>query len=173
MDREEPPGGASVLIYLAKSHGFDEAARCIGGILVPPSVWREAVEAGESGGYADVARIRQAEEAGFVRRVGLPDATEALAATIAGQHRLGQGENEVLALGQRTGRAIVDDGRAARVAERLGIEPVSTLFLPVLGRRLGSLGEGEALAFLRRIAVVANARAEAVYVIERFIRGVT
>jgi predicted nucleic acid-binding protein len=173
MEQEELPGDASTLIYLAKSDGFGEATRCVGGILVPPSVWREAVDDGERSGYSDVPRITHAEQAGFLRRVGLRDDIEAVAATIASQHRLGLGESEVLALGYRTGRAIVDDGRAARVAERLGIDPVSTLFLPVLGRRTESLTESDALVFLRRLAVAANARAETVYVIEQFIRGVT
>jgi predicted nucleic acid-binding protein len=172
MEQEGLPGAASALIYLAKSDGYDEASRCVRGMLVPPSVWREAV-AGESGGYPDVARIRLAEQAGSLRRVGLSDPTEAVAATMASQHGLGLGESEVLALGLESGRAIVDDGRAARVAERLGIEPISTLFLPVFGRRNGSLGESEALAFLQRLAIAANARAETVYVIEQFIRGVT
>jgi predicted nucleic acid-binding protein len=172
MEQEDLPGDATTLIYLAKADGFDIAARCVRGILVPPSVWREAVEAGERRGYPDVARIRVAERAGFLRRIALHDAAEALSATIAGQHRLGLGESEVLALAHETMRAIVDDGRAARVAEALGIRPLSTLFLPVFGRQGGSLGEDEALAYVRRLAVAANARAEAVFVIEQFIRGV-
>ncbi|MGH3103777.1 MAG: hypothetical protein ACRDN6_06750 [Gaiellaceae bacterium] len=173
MDQEELPGDASTLIYLAKADVFDEAARCVAKILAPPAVWREAVDDGERSGYPDVARIRQAEHDGFVRRVVLADPIASLAATIARQYGLGLGESEVLALGQAIGRAIVDDGRASKVAAALGMQPVSTLFLPVLGRRSGSLDDREALALLRRLAVAAHARAETVYAIEQFIRGGT
>ena len=172
MEQEELPADATTLIYLAKADGFDLAARCLRGFVVPPAVWGEAVEAGERRGYPDAARIRVAEAAGFLRRIALPDAVEALSATIAAAHRLGLGESEVLALAHEPRRAIVDDGRAARVAESLGIQPLSTLFLPALGRQAGSLGEDEALAYVRSIAIAANARAEAVFVVERFIRGV-
>jgi predicted nucleic acid-binding protein len=173
MDQAELPGDASTLIYLAKVNAFGEAAQCVARILVPPSVWREAVEEGEQAGYSDVTAIRQAETDGFIRRVELSTADRTLAAAIAGQHNLGVGESEVLALGQTIGRAIVDDGRAARTAMALGIQPVSTLFLPVIRQRVGVLDEHAALALLRRLAIVANARASVVYAIERFIRGAT
>ena len=173
MQQKELPGDASTLIYLAKADAFTEARSCIGGILVPPSVWREAVEDAERLSYPDVPRIRQAAEEGFLTRIDLDDATQALAGTIATEHRLGVGESEVLALGREGGRALVDDGRAARVASALGILPVSTLFLPVLGRQGGGLGRTAAIDFLRRLAIVTGARAETVYEIEKFIEEVT
>lgn len=172
MERQELPGDASTLIYLAKADAFTDAPGCIDRILVPPSVWREAVEDGERFSYPDVPRIRVAAEDGFVSRVELDDAAQALAGTIATEHRLGVGESEVLALGRGGGRALVDDGRAARVASALGIVPVSTLFLPVLGCRRG-MGQAAAIDFLRRLAIVTGARAETVFEIERFIEEVT
>lgn len=174
MDSEELPADASTYIYLARADAFAEAARCIAALLAPPSVWREAVDQGEQADYPDVSRIRDAAADGFVKRVELSSSDDALAATIATQHRLGLGESEVLALTQRgVGRAIVDDGRAARAAAALRIQPISTLFLPVFGRRAGAMNEREALGLLGRLAVVSNARAGTVYAIERFIRGVT
>jgi len=172
MKQQELPGDASTLIYLAKADGFTDARSCIDGILVAPSVWREAVEDGERFNYPDVPRIRAAAEDGFVSRVELDEAAQALAGTIATEHRLGVGESEVLALGRGGGRALVDDGRAARVASALGIVPVSTLFLPVLGCRRG-MEQAAASDFLRRLAIVTGARAETVFEIERFIEEVT
>ncbi len=173
MQQEELPGDASTLIYLAKADDFPTAAACIDRILVPPSVWREAVEDAEQLAYPDVPRIRAAAEVGFVSRVELDDEAQQLAGTIASEHRLGVGESEVLALGRDTGRALLDDGRAARVAPTLGVEPVSTLFLPVLGCAGGGLDRKTAIAFLRRLAIVTGARAETVYEIEAFIDEVS
>lgn len=167
---EELPGDASTLIYLAKADAFDAASSCISSILVPPAVWREAVEAGERLAYPDVPRIREAEANGWLRRIDLDDEDQSLAGTIAVEHRLGSGESEVLAVGQTTGRALVDEGRAARAARALGIVPVSTLFLPVLGNRSGHLDETSALVLLRKLAIVTGARAEAVFAIEEHLR---
>ena len=173
MQQKELPGDASTLIYLAKADAFTDARNCVDGILVPPSVWREAVEDAERFSYPDVPRIRQAAEDGFLTRIELDDAAQALAGTIATEHRLGVGESEVLAVAREDGRALLDDGRAARVASALGIIAVSTLFLPVLGRRDGALDRAAAIGFLRRLAIVTGARADTVYEIEKFIEEVT
>ena len=166
---EELPTDASCLIYLARIDGFQRAARCLDGLVVGPAVWREAVDDGEQYGYDDVYRIRHAEQDRFIRRVALDDVVSAVAGTLATAWRLGQGESETLALGRDVGRAVVDDGRATRVATAIGIEPVSTLFLPVLGALRG-LERDEAIRFLRELAVVMSARAEAVFAVEEFIR---
>ena len=172
MEKEELPGDASTLTYLAKADAFRDAARCLEAILVAPAVWREAVEDAERLGYPDPAHIRQAAEDGFVRCVELNGEEQALAGWIATEHRLGVGESEALALGRGAGRALLDDGRATRVAATLGVEPVSTLFLPALGCVHGSLDRSAAVAFLRRLAIVTGARAEAIYEIEAFIHEV-
>jgi hypothetical protein len=171
MQSEELPGDASTLIYLAKADVFETAAFCVGAILAPPGVWRESVEAGERLGYPDVPRIRDAANAGFLKRVGLSPAESGLAAAIASQHRLGTGESEVLALAHPAGRALVDEGRASRVARALGIVPISSLFLPVVGFEEGRLDRTDAVGLLRRLAVVAGARAEAVFEIEKHLSG--
>jgi predicted nucleic acid-binding protein len=167
---DEVPGDASTLIYLAKADAFEAAASCVPTILVSPGVWRESVEAGEELGYPDVPRIRTAEATGSVRRVELSTIEAAAAGTIASHHRLGLGESEVLALARTGRRALVDEGRAARAARALGIVPISTLFLPVLGRRRGELGASGAIELLRRLAIVTGARAEVVFAIEEALR---
>lgn len=170
MVSQELPGDASTLIYLAKANAFDEARACLDAILVPPAVWRESVEAGERIGAPEVGRIKEAVEAGFLRRVELREDVEEIANRIAAEHRLGPGESEVLALASGRCRAIVDEGRAARVARSLGITAVSTLFLPVLGRQRGGLAAEDAVRLLHRLAVVAGARADAVLMIEMYLR---
>ena len=170
MTQEGIPGDASTLIYLAKADAFEAARRCVGTILVPPSVWREAVDQGERIGAVEVPRIRAAAEGEALRRVELTEREEVLAATIAGVDHLGVGESEVIALSSRGGWAIVDEGRAARVAEARGITVVSTLFLPVVGRRADAFGADEAIELLQRLAVVIGPRAEVVYAIEQQLR---
>jgi predicted nucleic acid-binding protein len=167
------PGDASTLIYLAKADAFTEASRCVSSILVPPSVWREAVQDGERIGAPEVPRIRAAAQQGFLLQVYLSARQQGLAEEIRSEHRLGRGESEVLALASRSGTALVDEGRASRVAAGMGILPVSTLFLPVLGARRGSLEPQQAIALLRRLAVVTRARADAVYAIEERLRRKT
>lgn len=169
MLEEELPADASCLIYLARIDGFPRAERCVDSLVVGAAVWREAVEDGERYGYMDAQRIRRAQERGFVRRVELDAEVTALADSLATTWRLGQGESEALALGRERGRAVVDDGRAARVAVALGIEPVSTLFLPAFGAHRG-LEHEEAIHLARELAVVMSARSEAVFAVEEFIR---
>ncbi len=173
MRREAYPADASSLIYIAKADAFEEIMSCVDGIRVPPGVWHETVDAGEEIGATEVPRIRDAETRGILERVSLDDDQVALAASLASEHRLGRGESEVLALARPGTRAIVDEGRAARVARSLGVTPVSTLFLPVLGRKRGRLGRDEAVALLRRLAIPTGATAEAVYVIEDHLPGDT
>lgn len=170
MKREAYPADASSLIYIAKADAFEEIMSCIEGIDVPPGVWREAVDAGERIGAAEVPRIRDAEARRFLKRLSLDEDQVTLAASIASEHRLGRGESEVLALAQPGLRAIVDEGRAARAARDLGIVVVSTLFLPVLGRERGGLTASEAVALLRRLAVPTGATAAAIYAIEDHLR---
>ena len=170
MRREELPGDASALIYLAKANAFGDARAYVDAILVSPAVWQEAVGAGERIGAPEVGRIKEATNAGLLRRVDLRQDIQQTAHRIAAEHRLGRGESEVLALASGQRRAIVDEGRAARVARVLGITVVSTLFLPVLGRQRGELAAGDAVRLLHRLAVVAGARADVVLTIERHLK---
>lgn len=171
MKAKAIPADASTLIYLAKADAFDEIRHCVHKITVTPGVWHEAVLQGERIGAPEVPRIVEAAKAGGLRRVELSADEQATADAIAAEHRLGRGESEVLALGVRVGRAIVDEGRASRVAEALGVFPLSTLFLPVLGRQGGQLDEDQAVHLLRRLAVVTGAAAEVVFVIEERLRA--
>ena len=161
------PADASTLIYLAKADVFGAARRCVGSIVAPPAVWAEAVEAGQEKGAAEVARIEQAHADGFLQRVELSGDQQAFATRVRNEHRLGRGESEVLALGHACPLVLVDEGRAAKVAQSLEISAISTLFLPVLGTRQGSIRRRAALRLLHELAAVTGARAEAVLRIQQ------
>lgn len=162
---------ASTLIYVAKADAYEEAERCIGTMLVAPSVWGEAVDAGEARGAPEVRRIRRACELGYLEAVGLSSEEHAAADRIAEDQGLGRGESEVVALAlHRTGMAVIDEGRGTRVALAFGLEVASTLFLPLLARRRGSMSAPSAVRLLRRLAEATGARADTVFRIEEEIR---
>jgi predicted nucleic acid-binding protein len=166
------PSDATTLIYLAKADGFVDIATSLAGLLASPAVWREAVIAGEAKNAPEVERIRAAERNGLVQRIDLSASTEALAASIATEHRLGRGESEVLAVATERGSpTVIDEGRAARVAGGLGVRVVSTMFLPVLGFRSQTLTRDDALRLVRRLGVAAGATAEVLLLVEEELIG--
>lgn len=163
---EESPADASTLIYIAKADSFIDVAKCVRRLLIPPAVWREAVVEGERSGAPEVARIHAAEGAGFLERIELSEEEQRQSARVAVENRLGVGESEVLALGQSLGHVVIDEGRASRVARAFGLMALSTLLLPVIGRRSGRLAAADATALLRRLAAVTGARSDVVQRIE-------
>jgi predicted nucleic acid-binding protein len=167
---EDLPADASSLIYLAKADAFDEVALCVRTLQVPPAVWREAVEEGERIGAPEVPRIRAALEVGSLQHVALSAKQFRLAGTIASENRVGSGESEVLAVAAPGARVILDEGRASRVAQNMGLVPLPTLFLPVIGCRAGDLPFDEALDLLRRLAAVTGARTDTTLAIEQELR---
>lgn len=160
MDCISVPADASSLIYLAKADAFREAHSSVGMLLAPPAVWQEAVEAGIDKGIADPQRILSAQSAGWVRATPIGAQREHTARVLARQYRLGRGETQVLAMGKRATRVLIDDLRAVRVAVALGFTPVSTVLLPVLGVRERGLSRQVAMDMLRRLAAVVTLPAQ-------------
>lgn len=154
METAGVPVDASSLIYLAKADAFREAHSSVGVLSAPPAVWREAVEAGIDKGIADPQRILSAQRAGWVRATPIGTQREQAARVLAGQYRLGHGESQVLVMGRRAARVVLDDRRAVRVAVALGYMPVSTVLLPVLGVRERGLSRQVAMDMLKRLAAV-------------------
>lgn len=170
---QEIPADASSLIYLAKADAFELAGRVARPILVPPSVWREAVVAGQEVGASEVPRILVAERQGLLRCVELAESELRLAGTIATQHRLGSGESEVLAITPIGSPAIVDEGRATRVARSRGVVPISTVLLPAVGYMSGDLDLDQASDLLHRVAGAVGLRTDVLLTLERQLRRTT
>jgi predicted nucleic acid-binding protein len=164
---DEIPADASTLIYLAKAGCVDLAARCTGGLLATPGVWREAVDEGERRGAPEVPILRQS---GAIRRVPLDAGHAQRAKQIAVAYRLGVGESEVLSIGADVRFVLVDDARAARVARSIGLSVASTLAVPLIGFRAGMLDAGAATELLDRLAEVTHARADTYLRVQREIR---
>lgn len=164
------PADASTLIYLAKADAVGLAARCIGTLEVPPSAWREAAEARQEKYQQEVGRMRLGEQSGFLRRVPLTERIKRRAGEIAFRYHLGAGESEVLALGDPGSHVILDETRALRVAEELGLAPIRTLRIPLLGVSQGRLSGHAAMDMFHRLAVESNARTEIVVRLEHSLR---
>lgn len=158
---------SSSLIYMAKADAFETVATFVDELIAPPAVWREAVETGERKGFRDAAAIREAERRGWLRRIELGDDDRRVAGDLATRYRLGQGESEVLVAAQTSAGALVDETRATRIAEHLGIRAVATIYLPLLGRKLGALDLVESRELLHRIASVATLGASSLLAIEQ------
>jgi predicted nucleic acid-binding protein len=161
----ERPADASTLIYLAKANGFDLARTAVEALTVPPAVWEEAVVAGRDRGAPDVVGIEEARDTGFLRLAEWSTTLDRDAAAIRDGYQLGLGESQVIALGSKVGAAVIDEGRASRVAESLGIDVISTLLLPVIAVRRGMDGTVAVMA-LRRMASIVGVRADVLVTLE-------
>jgi predicted nucleic acid-binding protein len=145
---------ASALIYLAKCDAFSEATAVLGVLGVPPAVWKEAVEAGESRGLPDAAATRLALEKGWLRRLVVTPAQERAGWALGRTHRLGAGESQVLVMARQGAIALMDDDEAAAVARMMGISVMRTPQIPVYGVRRGVFNVERGLNLLDRIAAV-------------------
>jgi len=170
MERSDALTDASGLIYLAKADALGEARAIVGVMGVTPAVWFEVMAAGRRRGPSDVEILRRALDDGLLRPIELDPAQERAALSLAERFRLGRGESQVLACGRKDDRIVMDDVRAARVARGLGLGPIATAALPVLGVRSQVLGANEALRLLRRLASVMGIRADVLMQLEAAIR---
>lgn len=151
---------ASSVIYLAEADALRDAAVLVGALLVPPAVWREAVEAGERRGQLDQVSIRSARDQGLLHVLELDPEIEKRAIEIKRRRRIGFGESQVLAIAKQGGLVLMDDRRAARVAMSMGVSPARTISLPVLCWRRGLIDSSGALDLLRRLTRVVGVRAD-------------
>ncbi len=163
------PVDASTLIYLAKADGVAAASACFAGLLVPPAVWVEVVDAGAQRGSRDVDRVRAAAETGLVNRHALPAPLLTRSRKLAARFGLGAGESEVLALGTVHGVVLLDEHRAARAGKALGITTIETIVVPALCVYARTLPRQAAIELMHEIARHTFVRAEMLLRVERLI----
>ncbi|MCU0836313.1 MAG: DUF3368 domain-containing protein [Chromatiaceae bacterium] len=119
---------ASPLIFLAKIDGLALLEGCFAEVLVPPAVVAEA-------------RLRLPD---FIRRTELSELGEAFVRGAVGA--LHRGELEAIVLARETTADLVAlDDRGARVrARQLGVMPIGTVGLLLLGHRRGLIDAARA-----------------------------
>lgn len=122
---------SSAFIHLG-AHGRVQLLRDLfGQLLVPPAVWQEVVEAGQS--RAGDAELRQAVQEGWVSIEAPPPST----VLPAGTPPLHPGEVEAirLALSKQDSLLVVDELIGRTVATGLGIKVIGIVGLLVLARQ--------------------------------------
>jgi uncharacterized protein len=122
---------SSPLIFLAAIGQFQLLHEIYGEILVPPAVWRETVAAGA--GRTGAAEVRQAP---WIRHQAPSDQD----VTSLLLEILDSGEAEAIALAMSLGPRIpvvLDDLRARRVAEEIGLVVTGTAGILVQAKGMG------------------------------------
>jgi predicted nucleic acid-binding protein len=146
---------ASPIIYFARLDGLDFLSQVIGPVGIPPTVYRETVEAGRIRGYQDAERIADSIKNGALIRLELDQTEDQLAQNLQRDPRLGPGECETIACAiQRNLRAILHDKRARWKAAEEGVQTihvVDILYLALLNNQLPLAGFKTLLRDLARI----------------------
>ena len=161
---------ASTVIYLAKADALAETHSFVGDLLVPPVVWEEMVDMVEGRGQLDQEKIRSARDAGWLQLLEFGPAVASRAIEIRERRRIGRGESEVIAAARKGSVVLMDDRRAARVARSMGLNPMRTISLPLLGLRHGLIASSDALELLWRLAKIIGERADVVMRLEADMR---
>ena len=169
MDGRGIPADASAVIYLAKAGGLAAASACFGPLIMAPAVWEEVVERGGKRGSADVPLVLEAEKAGHVRKVILSPAQDRRVITQFEEFQLGPGETEMLALASDHGWVLVDDLRATRASQQLGIQSVGTIVVPAVCVQTGVLEPEAGRELLYGIARHTTVRADMLRRVEQMI----
>ncbi len=120
---------SSALVLLARIGQLETLRALAGRVVVPIAVWEEVVVAqADAPGAREVAAQTWIE----VRLVDAAVATPILSV-------LGRGEAEAIALALREPQAtlLLDDGRARKLADRLGLARIGTLGLLTKAKRAG------------------------------------
>jgi len=118
------------LIFYARIGHLELLERLFTEILIPPAVWREVVEAG-----ADRVGSSEVRQANWIHQRPLP--IEEVAVRLAG---LDRGESEALALASSLRPAVpilLDDYRARKVAQAIGLVVIGSAGLLGLAKRAG------------------------------------
>ncbi len=121
---------SSVLIALGTIGRLSLLPAKFGQVHLPPAVWREVVE--EGGGRPASVEIAQADWA-----IQTPLSDAALANSLL--QRLDEGEAEALALTKELAadRVLLDERSARSSAKSMGLVPLGTLGILILGKRNG------------------------------------
>jgi predicted nucleic acid-binding protein len=127
----------SPLVHLSRVGLFSLLEAFYGRLLIPPAVWREAVEEGR--GRVGEAEVRAAVGAGWI---DIRTPTDAPLLRLLKQE-LDDGEAEGIALASEVGAdlIVVDEAPARKSARAAGLRVTGTLGILIRARSEGHLGE--------------------------------
>jgi predicted nucleic acid-binding protein len=123
-----PVSNSSPLIHLARLGKLGYVKQVFPSIVIPPAVRAEAIEAGKSEGYGDVATLERLEAEGWLKTSKLSSKSRDLAMQLSDAVGIGEAEAIALAL-ERKERLLIDDRNGRRTAELYRVETTTTLAL--------------------------------------------
>lgn len=96
-------------------------------IHIPEAVKTETVDRGKAEGFTDAIAIEKAISSGWIK----VDKTKPNAEKLAEEAKIGKGEAEAILLAKQmnTIKLLVDDARARKVAQSLGLKPHGTIYI--------------------------------------------
>ena len=118
---------AGPLIHLAHINKLDLLHALFKEIHIPNAVKTETVDKGKTRGYADAIAIEKAISSGWIKVAqAKPDAEElAREANIS----IGEAEAIILAKQMETTKLLIDDARARKIAQAMGLKPHGTIYV--------------------------------------------
>jgi predicted nucleic acid-binding protein len=135
---------ASPLIILAKANRIRLLPQLYETVAVPPSVWREAVEAGDR--RPETHLLEEASQS-WLRVKGLPSKAVRVSSTLRRATPLGSGEADAIALAEALDTAVLmDDSIAVDVARMRGLTTRWTTSVVLEAHAKGILSAREATA---------------------------
>jgi len=118
---------AGPLIHLARINKLDLLHALFKEIYIPNAVKTETVDRGKNQGYVDAIAIEKAISSGWVKVAQIKPNAENLAkeANIS----IGEAEAIILAKQMETTKLLIDDARARKIAQTLGLKPHGTIYV--------------------------------------------
>ena len=118
---------AGPLIHLARINKLDLLHALFKEIHIPNAVKIETVDKGKTQGYVDAIAIEKAASSGWIKVAQAKPNAEKLAkeANIS----IGEAEAIILAKQMETTKLLIDDARARRIAQTLGLKPHGTIYV--------------------------------------------
>jgi len=115
------------LIHLARINKLNLIHSLFKEIHIPEAVKIETVDKGKTSGYTDAIAIERAISAGWIKITRTKSNTEKLAE----EAKIGKSEAEAILLAKEinTTRLLIDDARARKIAQSLGLKPHGAIYI--------------------------------------------
>lgn len=118
---------AGPLIHLARINKLNLINALFKEIYIPETVKTETVDKGKTQGYVDAITIEKAISSGWIKVVK----TKPNAEKLAEETNISNGEAEAILLAKQmnTTKLLIDDARARKIAQSLGLKPHGTIYI--------------------------------------------
>ena len=118
---------AGPLIHIARINELNLIHNLFKEIYIPEAVKTETVNKGKAKGYTDAITIERAISSGWIKVAS----TKSNAEKLAEEANISRGEAEAILLAKEknTTKLLMDDARARKIAQSLGLKPHGTIYI--------------------------------------------